>query len=147
MRLGRVVATGMAVAVAGALLACGKTGSLSNQIDDETGIVTYMADSATGGAAVIGATVTVSEGEMLAITPNLSSGSLDVQAIHEIVGDSTDFAPAVDDHLEGTTMRTYILDEGEYVLSVSVPEGETTTGTLTVSTLEIADADDSDEDE
>lgn len=120
-----------AIVAAGALAACGATqgteGSLSLSIDD-TGSVVATAESATGTTAD-GTTLRVGEGEVLIISPTLSDGIMTVTLAD---GDET----VLEESVSGTEPSAHELDAGDYAVSVSVPEGTTASGTVTLTPID-----------
>lgn len=124
------------LALAGSLVACGaQGGTLSNDIDDETGAVTFTADRASG-SAIGGATVTLEEGQLLLVSPNMESGALTLRVSDGVIGEDAKMNVIVNESFDGKAIRTYDLGPSEYTLGVTAPDGATATGTLVVSAVD-----------
>lgn len=117
----------VSIACVAALGGCAGRGYLSDSVDD-AGVYTITADDAAKGAAVasLGGGLDIEEGEILAISPELEKGSLQVTLLDE--GGET----ALDVTASGTAASEHELEPGEYSISVSCNE-DGTTGTLTVA--------------
>ncbi|MDO4404968.1 MAG: hypothetical protein Q4C09_08025 [Atopobiaceae bacterium] len=110
-----------------ALAACGKGGSLSDTIDDETGAYLITADNAGKGTSIgsLGGGFTLGKGQSVAVDPELTSGTLSFKLLDEN-GDAK-----LEESITGTKTELYGVRSGEYSLMVSCDENGTT-GTVTI---------------
>lgn len=110
-----------------ALVGCAGKGSLSDKIDDDTGAYTFTADDAGKGSAVgsFGGGIDIENGQILAVSPDLEKGSLQLKLLNE--ANET----VLDENVTGRQITTYELGAGSYSISVACNE-DGTTGTLLV---------------
>ena len=109
-----------------AVVGCAGRGTLSDEVDDN-GTYTITASDAAKDAAVgsLGGGVTIKEGQVLSVNPNVEKGSLQVKisnAAGEIV---------LDEKASGNASSLHDLEPGEYSISVICNE-DGTTGKLVV---------------
>lgn len=115
------------------LAGCAGRGSLSSDIIDETGAYKVTADDAGKGSAVMASGgVTVKEGQIVVVSPDLQKGSLQLKLI-----DSSN-KTVFDEKITGRVLDTHEFDFGEYAISVTCNE-DGTTGTLLVVAVDAAE--------
>lgn len=116
------------------LAACAGNGTLSSEIDDETGAYMVTADDAGKGTAVgsLGGGVEVGEGQLLVASPDLQKGSLQLRVLDgagEVV---------IDEEQSGHVLSTHELEPGDYSVSVTCNE-DGATGTLLLVAVDAVD--------
>ena len=113
---------------------CAGRGSLSDEPDDATGGYTVKADDAGKGAAIgsLGG-ISVKEGQVFVIRPNLEKGSLQVK-LSNAAGETV-----VDEKASGNASTVHELEPGDYSMSVTCNE-DGTTGTMLIAPMNKADA-------
>lgn len=132
-----VVVFALVLACAMALSGCGPKGTMSSDIDDNTGAYTVTTDNATTDMA-LGTTggIVVQAGQVLVISPELTSGSLQVKILNLEAPESDN--PLVDEKISGTELGVYELAPGDYGVGVNCAE-DGTTGTMTIVAVDSAE--------
>ena len=118
----------MSLLLAGMLLltGCAGKGSLSSEIIDETGAYKVTAnDAGKGSAVMMSGGFVVEEGQIVAVSPDIKKGNLQVKlmdASGEVV---------LDEKVTGSVLETFELDPGDYAIAVACNENGAT-GTVLV---------------
>ena len=113
-----------------ALAGCAGQGTLSSEILDDTGAYKVIANDAAKNSAIkVDSLVTIEEGQLLLVSPDLQMGSLDVKltsASGEVV---------FEEDVSGRVLDTYEVKPGKYDISVTCTTNGTT-GVLVVNPVD-----------
>lgn len=116
-----------------ALAGCAGKGSLSSEINDETGAYIYKADDAGSGSSVLASGgFVVKEGQIVVMSPDMSKGSLQLKLL-----DSKNNA-VLNEKATGRVLSTFEVAPGDYGIGVACNENGST-GSLVVAVVDKAE--------
>ena len=115
------------------LVGCAGKGSLSSDIEDETGAYMVKADDAGKGSMVMASGgFVVKEGQIVVVSPAIKKGNLQVKLMN------ASNEAVLDEKVTGSVLSTFEIAPGDYAISVTCNE-DGTTGELIVVAVDAAE--------
>lgn len=124
MRFGKVIKAMAALAMAGALVACGASSMELETLEDVSGVKVTAENAGVDNVVTSEGAITVAEGDVIVISPFLDKGAFNLTITEHDTG-----AVVYDDAAEGKVMFPTSAEPGTYDVEVS---GDGATGWMTV---------------